>query len=133
MKSNMKHYKNILFIFFLQLSVIIYTMAGVCSKYASSYDMFSLQFILIYCLEIVILGIYAVLWQQIIKRIDLFVAYANKGSSLLWSLLWAKLLFKESITISNILGIIVVMFGIILINTDSAKRGGKWTLDILYS
>lgn len=110
---------KLLYILFLQFSVIIYTMAGVCSKYASSFELLSVQFILAYVIEIVILGIYAVLWQQIIKNIDIFVAYANKGTSLLWSLLWAVILFKENITINNILGIIVVMIGVMLINSES--------------
>ena len=30
-------------------------------------------------MELFVLGIYAILWQQIIKKFDLTVAYANRG------------------------------------------------------
>lgn len=116
----MKSGQNKILIFvLLQISVIIYTMAGVCSKLAASVSLFSVKFILLYGVEILILGIYAVLWQQIIKKTDIFVAYANKGTSLLWSLLWAIILFSEKITLFNVIGIIIVMTGVILISTDS--------------
>lgn len=105
---------------FLQLSVIIYSLAGVCSKYAAAYKFLSIKFIVIFIIEIGILGIYAILWQQIIKSIDIFIAYANKGTSLLWSLLWAIMLFNEKITINNIIGIIIVMIGVILISSESS-------------
>ena len=52
-------------------------------------------FILWYGLEILILGIYAILWQQIIKRFDLSVAYANRSIALLWSMLWAVCCFMK--------------------------------------
>ena len=73
---------------FLQLIVIIYTLSGVMGKFASAHPFLSLEFILFYGAEIVILGIYAILWQQIIKRFDLSVAYANRSIALLWSMLW---------------------------------------------
>ena len=117
---------GILFIIFMQLSVIIYTMSGVCGKLASKYEVMSMGFIGMYVLDVAILGIYAILWQQIIKRIDLSIAYANKGTSLLWSLVWSLVFFHEgdSLTINNIIGILVVMVGIVLVNMsgDSKKE-----------
>ena len=68
----------------LQGIVMIYTLSGVAAKFASGTGFLSLKFILFYGLEIFILGIYAILWQQIIKRIDLSVAYANRSLALLW-------------------------------------------------
>lgn len=110
---------SLLFILLLQLSVIVYTLAGVCGKYAANYEVLSIQFICIYCIEVAILGVYAIMWQQIIKNTTIFVAYANKGTALLWSLLWAVFLFKETISLNNIIGIIVVTAGVLLINSDS--------------
>lgn len=107
---------------FLQFSVIIYSSAGVISKCASAYPVMSMPFILLYMAEIAILGIYAIIWQQIIKKIDISVAYANKGTALLWSLVWAILLFKETITPGNIAGVIIVTIGVIIINSD---KGGN--------
>ena len=58
--------KNILI---LQLVIIIYTLSGVAAKGASGYETLSWQFIFFYDLEIAILGVYAILWQQIIKKV----------------------------------------------------------------
>lgn len=98
--------------------VMIYTLSGVAAKFASGTGFLSLKFILFYGLEIFILGIYAILWQQIIKRIDLSVAYANRSLALLWSMLWAVLFFQEEISIKNIIGVIIVIIGTIIVNND---------------
>ncbi|WP_277237745.1 EamA family transporter [Merdimonas faecis] len=105
-------------ILFLQGAVIIYTLSGVAAKIASGYSFLSSGFILFYGVEILILGIYALLWQQIIKRIDLSVAYANRAMSLLWSMVWAVVFFKESMTIKNIIGVLIVLAGTMIVNND---------------
>ncbi len=104
---------------FLQGIVIIYTLSGVAGKYASGHPFLSLGFILIYGAEILILGIYAILWQQIIKRFDLSVAYANRSIALLWSMLWAVILFGEKVTIQNLIGAAVVIAGTMIVNGES--------------
>lgn len=109
-------WKNLLF---LQGIVIIYTLSGVAGKYASGYGFLSLGFFLIYGLEILILGIYAILWQQIIKRFDLSVAYANRSIALLWSMLWAVILFGEKVTAQNLIGVAVVIAGTMIVNGEN--------------
>ena len=81
----------------------------------------SLSFVILYGTEILILGIYAVLWQQIIKKFDLSIAYANRAVALLWSMLWAVLFFKEQISIKNNIGVIIVIIGTIIVNFDDFK------------
>lgn len=110
--------KNIRNIVALQLIVVVYTIATVMAKFASGYDFLSKGFILFYGLELFILMIYAVLWQQIIKKFDLTIAYANRSISLLWSMLWAVLFFSEAISLKNIIGVLVVIIGTIIVNSD---------------
>jgi len=105
-------------ILFLQFAVVIYTLYGVAAKQAAMYETISWQFFLFFGIEIAILGIYAVLWQQLIKRIDLSVAYANRSMAILWSLIWAILFFGEKITPKNILGVFIVLAGTMIINSD---------------
>ena len=62
----------------------------------------------------VIMGIYALLWQQVIKRIPIGEAYLFKGSGLLWTMLICFFFFDEPITVNNIIGIIIVCLGITL-------------------
>lgn len=102
----------------LQFVVIIYSLANVMSKIASDYPFLSLPFILAYAGEIMLLGIYALLWQQMIQRLDLTIAYAGRALALLWSMLWAVLIFHETITRNNIIGIIIVIIGTVVVNTD---------------
>ena len=105
-------------ILLLQLIVVIYTLSGVAGKFASGYAYLSPGFILWYGLEIVILGVYAILWQQIIKRFDLSVAYANRSIALFWSMLWAVLLFHETVTVKNMIGVAIVIAGTMIVNGE---------------
>ena len=52
-------------------------------------------------------------------RVELSVAYANRAMALLWSLLWAVLLFGEQITVKKLIGVGLVLAGTLIIN------GGK--------
>lgn len=115
MKKKGVSLKNIII---LQLIVIIYTTATVMANFAAGYDFLSFHFCLFYALEILILGVYAILWQQIIKKFELTVAYANRSVALLWSMLWAVLLFGEVITVRNIIGVAIVIVGTIIVNSD---------------
>lgn len=102
----------------LQVAVILYSLAGVAGKFAAKQSFLSLRFLVLYALEIAILGIYALLWQQLIKRFDLSIAYANRAVALLWSMIWAALFFHETITLKNLTGIAVIILGAIIINGD---------------
>lgn len=102
----------------LQFAVMIYTLSGVAAKNAALYEPLSWGFIICYGIEIAILGVYAILWQQMIKKFDLSVAYANRSMAILWSMIWAVLFFGEVITVKNILGVIIVLAGTMIINSD---------------
>ncbi len=101
----------------LQVVIVIYTFAGVMSKLASEYEFMSLGFILFYGAEIFILGVYAILWQQIIKRLDLSLAYSNRSIAIIWSMIWAYLFFKEQISVQNIIGVVIIVIGTVIINS----------------
>lgn len=111
--------KNILI---LQIVVVIYTLSSVVAKFATGKELFSFSFFLFYGLEIVILGVYAILWQQMIKKFDLSVAYANRAMALLWSAIWAVVLFHEKLDGKQIAGILLVVLGTVIVNTDNGKK-----------
>ena len=119
MNNNGITIKNILI---LQAVVLVYTFSSVVAKYASGAELFSSSFFLFYGMEIAILGVYAILWQQMIKRFDLSVAYANRAMAILWSALWAIILFGESLGIKQILGIMLVVLGTVIVNTDNQNK-----------
>ena len=105
---------------FLQAVLILYSFASVCSKLASGYEFLSSGFILWYGLVIVCLAVYALLWQQVLKRMPLNFAYSNKGVCTLWTCLFGILFFGESLTLGKAAGILVVLLGVWLVVTDHA-------------
>ncbi len=110
--------KNIKDILYLQLIFVLFSFIGVIAKTASQYDLLSKGFIKYYILELLLVIIYAYFWQKIIKNINLVVAYSNKGTLIIWNLLWAILFFRENITTNNIIGSVIIIFGIVLVTSD---------------
>lgn len=105
---------NLKIIIVLLLSNILYASESIFSKYASMADPLSIQYLLGIMAVVMVLGVYAILWQQILKRVDLSYAYMFKGTSLIFVLLFSTLLFDENLTINNIIGTIVLITGISL-------------------
>ena len=110
-------------ILILQMAVLFYTLSSAAGKFASAYDFLSFPFIALYGVEIAILGIYAIIWQQIIKRVDLSIAYTNRSMSLMWSMIWSFFLFHEAITIQNVVGSMIIIVGVMIVNSE--KEGEK--------
>ncbi|MEG1847632.1 MAG: transporter [Lachnospiraceae bacterium] len=104
-------------IILLQGVVLIFSISSVVAKMASGQTLLSAGFFFFYGLEIAVLGVYAILWQQLIKKFDLSIAYANKAMGLLWTLVWAVVIFHEKITITNIIGLSLVIAGTIILNS----------------
>ncbi len=100
----------------LLISIFISTLSGVCAKFAASQSIFSFKFFLFYGLEIFILGVYAIIWQQVIKRLNLAVAYSFKATALIWTLVWGLFIFNETINATKIIGVAIVIIGIIIVN-----------------
>ena len=109
-------------ILMLQIVFFIYSINSVVAKFASAQEPFSLNFILLYGLELCVLGVYAILWQQLIKKMELSVAYSNKAVVLLWAMVFGALLFKEQITLTKVAGILLVIVGIVVLNSEEVKE-----------
>ena len=69
-------------------------------------------------MEILILGIYAIIWQQVLKRFELSFAMSNKGIAVLFSMIWSVLIFHEKITVNNVIGLVIIIAGIGLVSAD---------------
>ena len=105
----------------LQAVVVIYTFASIFSKLASGEAFLSGKFILFLGLELFMLFLYALLWQQVIKKTELSVAYANREMYLLWSLLWAVVFFRNDVTPANVIGCLLVIAGTLVITGEDRK------------
>ncbi len=109
-------------IFLLQLAVGIYSIntvvGGFVGNSLNENGALSVKTIGLLFLEVFVLGVYAVLWQQLIGRFQLSIAYANKAMTLLWSLMWSIILFHEDVTAFKVIGVLMVMAGTVILNTD---------------
>ena len=98
----------------LHLLLMVFSFNGVFSKLASQYPVMSLPFILYYCCGIGILGIYAIGWQQVIKRLPLTTAYANRAVTIVWGLVWGVVIFHEHLNPPKVIGSLIVLCGVAL-------------------
>lgn len=96
----------------LYFAVAVYSVSSVCSKLASGNPLLSWKFILFYGASILILMVYAVLWQMVLKRFPLSTAYAIKPVTMLLSMVWGVVLFHEAVSWNMILGAAIILFGI---------------------
>jgi len=101
-------------LFFLHLLLMVYSMSGICGKKAAGAPFLSFEFCLYYGIIILLLGIYAIGWQQIIKRLPLTMAFANKAVTVVWGIIWGAVFFSESVTIGKIIGAVLVVAGVVL-------------------
>lgn len=107
----------------LHIMLLIYAGNSICMKTASISPMFSLRWFLFYVLTIFCLGIYALGWQQVIKKMALTTAFANKSITIVWGMIFSALLFGDSITWIKIVGAVLVILGVILFAFgDQSKR-----------
>lgn len=119
MKSKEKSSKQLLLIFLaLHSSLLLSSLSGVCSKMAANQPFLSFEFCLYFGLVLVIMFVYAIVWQQILKRMPLTVAYANRPVTLIWAMVWGTLIFKERITWNMILGAGIIFLGIYLVVSE---------------
>ena len=100
---------------FLVFSVAVYSSAGFFSKLASGYDILSLPYL--YCLVgvVIVLGIYAVLWQVALKKVPLNQAYLFRSLGVVFGLAIAYWVFHESISWQNLLGAAIVLCGLLVL------------------
>ncbi len=105
----------------LHILLLFLSLSGVCSKMASSYELLSFKFCLYFGLMVLILGIYTIAWQQILKHIPLTTAFCNKAVNVIWGMLWGYLIFEETLTVPMFIGGALVIIGVVLVVTDGER------------
>ena len=108
-------------LFLLHIMLMIYSMSGICSKMASKQEFLSTEFCFYYAMIIILLGFYAIGWQQIIKRLPLTMAFANKAVTIVWGIIWGAVFFQEKVTIGKVIGAILVILGVVVYANADGK------------
>lgn len=93
--------------------LLFYSFTSVLSKLAAETE--GIWFFVLYGSVLACLGIYAVLWQLLLKRFSLITAFANKAIVIVWGIIWGKIIFGETITWNKILGAVIIMAGILTV------------------
>lgn len=81
-------------------------------------EFMSLAYIGYFAASIAVMGIFAVLWQQVLRHIELSTAFMFKGMCIIYMLIIVHYLFGEQITLQNIIGSVIIIAGIILYAKD---------------
>lgn len=103
---------------FLHTVLIIYSLCGIFSKIASEKPLFSAGYLFYYSIVLLVLFTYAILWQQVLKRLPLTIAFANKAVVIIWGIVWGKIFFDEPLKIGMFIGSLLIIFGIVLVAAD---------------
>lgn len=106
----------------LHLIVFVYSMSSILTKKAALSEFLSVEFIVLYGLVLVCMGVYAVVWQQVIKKLPLNVAFANKSVTVIWGMVWGSVFFDEDITPKMIVGAVIVITGVVMVITGGEDR-----------
>lgn len=107
----------------LQFCVLLFSVSSVLMKLAAMHPRLSLPWLGLYFGAICIIGLYALAWQQFLKRIPLTTAYANRAMTMLWSMMFGVLVFHEKITWNMLVGVAVIGFGVYLVVTGDTQDG----------
>lgn len=108
-------------LFALHILFIIYSISSVLSKFAGQFEFLSPQFFLYYLIVLILLCLYALGWQQALKRMPLTQAFANKAITVVWGIIWGAFFFGETISLGKCIAALLIIFGILLFS-HSEKR-----------
>ena len=114
--------KKFKYYIYLHLILLLFALSSLFSKLASGEAPLSFKFILFYGLVLLILFLYAIFWQQIIKKMPIVTAYANKAVTVIWGIVFGSLIFNEAITIKKVVGAVIIIIGVYLV-VSSDKEG----------
>lgn len=99
----------------LHLVIFIYSLSTVFAKLAGRQEFLSPEFFFLCLLMFLFLALYAVLWQKMLGRFSLSVAYANRAADLLWGMVFGAAFFGERISVRSAVCVLLVFAGIVLV------------------
>ena len=109
----------------LHIILALFSVSGIFSKLAAGEDMLSMRWIMFYGVILFILFVYAIAWQQIIKKMPIVTAYANKAVMVIWGIVWGYIFFGEPVTVQKIIGAVIIIAGVYFVVTGDEYAGEK--------
>ena len=107
----------------LQGLMLLFSGYSVLAKFAGNQAAWSAPFFAYYGLSILPLGVYAILWQRVIKRVPLTSAYANRAVAVVWGMAWGAWIFRETINAKMLIGAALILAGVALFGFSGERSG----------
>lgn len=126
-----KHFnKRAMVLICLHVLLLIYSLSGIFSKTAAAKPFLSMPFIVLYGCMLLVLFVYAIGWQQVIKRLPLTLAFMNKAVTIVWGVVWGCFFFGEELNVGKMLGAALVVIGVIVFaKADGGQNASADALD----
>lgn len=109
-------------IFFMHTAFLIYCLYPLLGKFATRYELLSFPFMALYFVVFGVLFVYAILWQQVLKKIPLTTAIANKSITIVWGVLFGLLFFEEKVSLKMAVGAALILSGILILSTEKENQ-----------
>ena len=113
---------NLFSFLFMHTAFLVYCIYPLLGKFATRYELLSLPFIALYCVVFGVLFVYAILWQQVLKKIPLTTAIANKSITIVWGMIFGLLIFREQVSLKMIIGAVLILSGILILSTEKENQ-----------
>ena len=112
---------NLFSFLFMHIAFLVYCLYPLLGKFATRYELLSFPFIALYCVVFGVLFVYAILWQQVLKKIPLTTAIANKSITIVWGMIFGLLIFREQVSLKMIIGAALILSGIMILSTEKME------------
>lgn len=109
-------------LFALHMLLMVYSTSGILSKLAAGVGFLSPEFCGLYGGVLCLLGLYAIGWQQILKRLPLTTAFSNKAVTIVWGIVWGALFFFEPVTLPKAIGAFLIITGVVLFSRADGQE-----------
>ncbi|MDR0813165.1 MAG: transporter [Oscillospiraceae bacterium] len=105
----------------LHILFAAYSFCGVLIKFAARQEFLSFGFIAFYAGSLIILAVYSLVWQRILRIMPLTTAFSNKGVTVIWGIIWGLVLFGESITLPKVIAAVLIVSGIAVMGSEKRE------------
>lgn len=112
-KKRLKLFTNFLF---LHITVFIFALSLVANKMASNYlavkGIWNKEFIVSMLCYGILTVLYAISWQINLEKYKLSFLYMNRAFYMVWSQIFAVIIFNNKLYIENIVGLCLIILGV---------------------
>lgn len=100
------------------LAIVFESLSSSVLKMSKDYPVLSPMYLFWFGVALGILALYAVAWQLLLERLPLTTAYMRKGLTYVLIFVWAQVLFHETITLQQYIGMAIIIVGMVVSLSD---------------